>query len=64
MNDTIGKNRLVPSLLVVGIIPKFSVIAVNILSQKKRVNMLVSDQVEMKAIVAERQIEAAIKHNA
>lgn len=64
MNYTISENGLVPFLFVFGTIPRFPVITSSILSLKKGMNVLTSTQMEMNAIVAERRIKAALKHNA
>ena len=56
MNDTIGENGLVPSRLVFGITPRFPIISSDLPTQKERMDILRSAQMEMNAIIAERRI--------
>ena len=62
MNDTIGLNGLVPSLLVFGIIPRFPIIASELPQQAARMKALAEARAEYEAIVAELRITAAMKH--
>ena len=63
MNDTMGENGLVPSLLVFGIIPRFPIINSELPTQKERMEALASAQMEMNSIIAERRISAALQRN-
>ena len=62
VNDTIGINGLVPSLLVFGIIPRFPIIASELPKQEERMKVLAEARAEYEAIVAELRITAAMKH--
>jgi len=63
MNDTMGEDGLVPSLLVFGIIPRFPIISTNLPTQQERMDALATAQKEMNAIVSERRITAALTRN-
>lgn len=63
MNDTLGENGFVPSRLAFGIIRRFPIISINLPNQKDRMKGLANAQMEMKAIVAERRISAALQRN-
>ena len=60
MKDTNGDNGLVPSLVVLGIIPRFQIISSDIPAQKERMLALSKAQMEMNAVVTERRILAAL----
>jgi hypothetical protein len=61
MNDTIGENGLVPSLLVFGMIPRFPILTSEIPHQQERMRILQVAQAEMNSIAAERRIVQASK---
>lgn len=63
MNDTIGENGLVPSFLVFGIIPRFTIISPTLPSQAEWMKLLAKSQMEMNAIVPERRISTALSKN-
>ena len=60
MNGTNGYNRLVPSIVVLGIIPRFPIISSDLPAQKERMLARSMAQLEMNAVVAERRILAAL----
>lgn len=53
MNSTLSENGLVPSRLVLGMVPRFSLLSKNMLSRKKRKRALKSAQAEINSIMAE-----------
>ena len=63
MNDTMGENGLVPSLLVFGIIPRFPVISSQLPAQSERMEVLTMAQREMNTIIAQRRIITALTKN-
>lgn len=63
MNDTMGENGLVPSLLVFGIIPRFPIITSDLPNQRERMEVLAAAQKEMNTIIAERRIITALTTN-
>ena len=63
MNDTIGENDGVPSLLVFRNVPRFPIISTEIPSKRERMQILSAAQMEMSAIVAERGVLAALNRN-
>ena len=63
MNDTIGENGLVPALLVFSIIPRFPIINTNLPSQKERMAIISTAQMQMNAIVIERRVATALSRN-
>lgn len=63
MNDTVGEDGLVPSLLVFGIIPRFPIINTSLPNQRDRMKALTSANMEMNASVAERRIATALRRN-
>ena len=60
MNDTSGEKRLVPSFIAFGITLCFPIISTDLPAQEERLKLLISAQMEMNAIVAERRIQAAL----
>lgn len=60
MNGTLGENRLVPSKLVFGIIPRFSIKSYDLPGPQERVEILANAEIEMISIVAERKLLAAL----
>jgi hypothetical protein len=63
MNDTIGKNGLVPSLLVFGVIPRYLAIHTELPNQKVKMEVIAAAQMEMNSIFAERRIATALVKN-
>ena len=63
MNDKIGENGLVPSRLVFGIVPRFPIISTDLPTQKERMDILRSAQMEINAIIAERRILRALNRD-
>jgi hypothetical protein len=61
LNDTMGENGLVPSLLIFGIIPRFPILATDLPEQRERMRILAAAQVEYNTVVAERRILEALK---
>ena len=57
INDTMGPNGLVPSLLVFGVLPSFPGPTSNNIPQKERMEALRKAKAEMEAIVAEQRIK-------
>lgn len=53
MNDIIGENGIVPSLLTYWVVPLFTIISSDIPIQKEGMGILSKDQMEMSSIVAE-----------
>jgi hypothetical protein len=63
MNDTMGPNGLVPSLLVFGMVPRFPIIDANVSDkEQRRLSMKVSRE-EYQNLVAEMRVKAALLHN-
>ena len=60
MNDTIGERGLVLSFINYGINPRFPIISTELPIHEERRRLLVSAQIEMNAIIAERRIQAAL----
>ena len=60
MNDTMGPNGLVPSLLVFGALPRFPAIANNLANQRDRMETLQMAKDEMEQIVAEQRLKTAL----
>jgi hypothetical protein len=46
LNDTMGENGLVPSLIVFGIIPRFPILSTGLPEQKDRMRILTAAQAE------------------
>jgi hypothetical protein len=63
MNDTIGENGLVPSILVFGVAPKYSTLSTKLPNQKERMEVTSAAQQEMNSIIAERRITTALNKN-
>jgi transposase InsO family protein len=63
INDTIGTNGLVPSLLVLDVVPRFPPMSIDLPKQRDRMAALAAAQMEMSAIVSENRIIAALNHN-
>jgi hypothetical protein len=63
INDTMGTNELVPSLLVFGVVPRFPPMSINLPNQRDRMAALAAAQMEMSVIVSENRITAALNHN-
>jgi hypothetical protein len=61
MNDTIGEDLLVPSLLVFGINPRHPVMSTDLPTQKERMNVLATANSEMNSIIAESRIQTALQ---
>jgi hypothetical protein len=61
MNDTIGEDGLVPSLLVFGISPRHQVLSTNLPTQQERMKVLATANAEMNSIIAERRILTALQ---
>ena len=64
INDTMGPEGLVPSLLVFGCLPRFSATDSNISDQKKRMQALKEARKEMSSIKAELRIRKALMSRA
>jgi hypothetical protein len=62
INDTMGTHGLVPSLLVVGVVPRFPPMSIDLPKQHDRMAALAAAQMEMSAIVSENRITAALVH--
>lgn len=56
MTDTIGKNELIPSRLVFGVLPGFSIFTNELLKQKGRMEVIKVVQAEMNLTVSERRV--------
>jgi transposase InsO family protein len=63
MNDTVGENGLVPSLLVFGVIPRYPALNTELPNQKVRMEVIAAAQMEMNSIIAERRIATALAKN-
>lgn len=63
LNDAMGENGLVPSLLVFGLIPRFPIIATDMPTQSERMVVLATARAEMEQSVAARLIEQALRHH-
>jgi hypothetical protein len=63
MNDTMGPNGLVPSLLVFGMIPRFPIIDANVPDQEQRGLAMQVSREEYQNVVAEMRVKAALLHN-
>jgi len=61
INDTMGPNGLVPSLLVFGVLPSFPSPSRNTPDQQERFEALRNARAEMESIVAEQRIRKALK---
>ena len=61
MNDTIGEDGLVPSLLVLGIVPIFPILNTNLPQQQERMKALITARQEMNSIIAERRVTTALQ---
>jgi hypothetical protein len=61
MNDTVGEDGLVPSLLVFGINPRHPVMSTDLPTQKERMDVLATANSEMNSIIAERRIQTALQ---
>jgi transposase InsO family protein len=64
MNDTIGENGLVPSLLVFGVVPRFPMLSTDLPNQKERMAAISLAKMEMNSIIAERRVNTALRKNA
>jgi hypothetical protein len=60
MNDTNGEDGLVQSLLVFGTKPRHTVMRTYVPTQKERMDVLATANLEMNTIVAERRIQTAL----
>jgi hypothetical protein len=63
MNDTMGPNGLVTSLLVFGMVPRFPIIDANVPEQEQRVLAMKVSREEYQNVVAEMIMKAALLHN-
>jgi hypothetical protein len=63
INDTMGTNGLVPSLLVFGVVPRFPPMSIDLPKQRDLMAALAAAQMEMSAIVSENRITAVLTHN-
>lgn len=61
--DTVGENKLAPSRLVVGVVPKLPIIFTDLPKQKERTKAIAKPQMEKKAIVVERRVATALSKN-
>jgi hypothetical protein len=61
LNDTMGENGLVPTLLVFGIIPRFPILSTDLPEQKERMRVITAAQAEYNTIVAERRLLSALQ---
>jgi hypothetical protein len=61
MNDTVGENGLVPSLLVFGVTPRYPALRTDLPNQKERMGVISTAQKEIKTIIAERRITTALE---
>jgi hypothetical protein len=61
MNDAIGEDGLVPSLLVFGISPRHQVLSTNLPTQQERMKVLATANAEMNSIIAVRRILTALQ---
>jgi hypothetical protein len=64
MNDSIGENGLVPSLLVFGFIPRYPALNTELPKQKVRMEVIAAAQMAMNSIIAERRIATALAADA
>lgn len=62
INDTMGVDGLVPSLLVFGFIPRFPIISTKLLNQTERMKALATAKAEYEAIVAKQRITTVLQH--
>jgi hypothetical protein len=60
MNDTIGKNGLVPSPMAFGVIPRYPSINTELPNQKVKMEVIAAAQMEMNSIIAERRDVTAL----
>jgi hypothetical protein len=60
MNDTIGENGLVTSLLAFGDVPRFRILSTELPNQKERMTAISLAKMEMNSIIAERRITTAL----
>jgi hypothetical protein len=63
MNDTMGPNGLVPSLLVFEMVPRFPIIDANVPDQERRVLAMKVSREEYQNVVAEMRMKASLLHN-
>lgn len=63
MNGTIIERGLVPSRFVLGIIPRFPILNINLSKQGERMDIIKKSQAEMNNIIAEKRVLAALTRN-
>ena len=63
MNDTMGPNGLVPSLLVFGMLARFPIVNSSLPDQRDRMKAMQLARLEMETFVAEERITTAMKRN-
>jgi hypothetical protein len=56
INDTMGTNGIVPSLLVFGVVPRFPPMSIDLPKQRDRMATLAAAQMEMSATVSETEL--------
>ena len=61
MNDTMGPEGLVPSMLVFGVLPRFPVSTIDLPNQVDRMNALKSARAEMETIACELKLAQALR---
>jgi hypothetical protein len=64
MNEIIGENGLVPSLLIFGVVRRFSMLSTDPRNQKERMAATSLAKMEMNSIIAERKVTTAWRKNA
>jgi hypothetical protein len=63
MNDTMGPEGLVPSLLVFGVLPRFPATQTSLPNQKDRMEALSTARSEMETITSESRLAEAMHRN-
>lgn len=62
INDTIGKNDLVPSRIVFGVTPLLPIISSNMPNQKNRMEIVAKGKMEMHVVLAKRGTQTALQN--
>jgi hypothetical protein len=63
INDTMGTNGLVPSLLVFSVVPRVPPMSIDLPKQRDRMAALAAAQMKKSTIVSEKRITAALTQN-
>lgn len=62
-NDTVGEKGLLPSRLILGIIPRFLILSTNLSELKERMEALKMAQLKMNTVAARRRVFVALLRN-